>query len=77
MPTNDLLTAKEAAHLLRLTPAAVRKMCACGLLAHSRLSARAIRIPRDAIDRFLRATSNNEVGVPAAAQEPHVITLHP
>ena len=58
----DLLTVKEAAQLLRLSPAAVYALCACGALAHYRLGVRrsSIRIARGALATYLDTCHSGE-----------------
>ena len=50
---DDLLTVKEAAELLKLTPMTVYRAVEEGRLQHLRFG-RTIRIPREALNSFLK-----------------------
>jgi excisionase family DNA binding protein len=52
---NRLLTAREVAAVLRVCTATVYRLCAKNALEHNRIS-NAVRVPADAVVRFLRAT---------------------
>ncbi len=70
MDTPDLLTTKEAAARLRVSPSMVRKMAASGELPSSRLGT-AIRIPSSAVlarlGRVARPEVNESLAVKFAA----------
>ncbi len=62
---DDLLTIAETAHTLHVSTRTVRRYLSQGLLACTRLSARAVRVRRSALQRFIDgATTASQVGAP-------------
>lgn len=64
-----LLNVREVAVMLRVSQPTVRKLCATGILKSVKLSARALRVPKEAVDAYLRTLSSNEVGVDSTAPD--------
>lgn len=58
-----LLTAREVAAILRISAPTVRSMCDLGTLRSVKVSARGLRIPKEAVDEYLRTLSGAQVGL--------------
>lgn len=69
---NDLLTVKEVAEILRVTPMTVYRAVETGALEHVRFG-RTIRISRDALDAYIQKPKP-QTPVPAKAQKRAPVT---
>lgn len=66
--SNDLLTRDEAAEVLRVSLTTMSRIIGSGRLPHLRIG-RAVRIPREALDAYVRGEYDNTMGDPMAQPE--------
>lgn len=61
--SNDLLTRSEAADVLRVSLTTMSRIIGSGRLPHLRIG-RAVRIPREALDAYVRGEYDDTLGDP-------------
>lgn len=68
LTSNDLLTREEAAEVLRVSLTTMSRILGSGRLPHLRIG-RAVRIPREALDAYVRGEYDDTLGDPMERAE--------